>query len=70
MKRRNAVQEYMNELVPYGGEWWRRIDVIRHLEKCGVTGRARDLFLLGQDSCKANMVARGETIPTAEVRFV
>lgn len=49
MKHKTVAQAYLDTLVPYGGEMRRRGDVILDLERMGITGKGKDLFLFGQD---------------------
>jgi len=35
MKRRTTVEDYMNEIVDYGGLHWRRAEVIRDMQRMG-----------------------------------
>jgi hypothetical protein len=35
-KRRSVVEEYYNQVILFGGEAWRRIDVIKYLTKIGI----------------------------------
>lgn len=56
MKRKpTAVQAYLDARVPFGGEMWRRGDVILYLQGMGVTGRAKDLFMFGLDQATTRL---------------
>jgi len=58
--KRSHVQDYADELVPYGGEWMRRVDVIADLKARGLPRRGIDVFLMGADRRKAQMQAGKE----------
>ena len=48
-RRKTFVDRYLDELVEYGGEMWRRIDVIRDLKRCGLDDRCIDRYLQGME---------------------
>ena len=56
MKARYTVQDYMDELMFYGGEWWPRGRVIADLQEIarerGLDPRVVDYYLMGADHAK------------------
>ncbi len=48
-RRQTFLDRYLDEEVEYGGEWCRRIDVIRDLKRCGLDDRCVDRYLQGME---------------------
>lgn len=49
MKRRSLVDEYMNEIIDYGGEDYTRAEVIRDMRRMGQTPAQIDRWFQGYE---------------------
>ena len=66
-RRGGLVQRYLDELVEYGGEMWRRGDVILDLKQSGLDDRCVDRYLQGMELRKV-IQERYWKMPTDKVQ--